>query len=159
MTYHILRKITDPGGTIYQTFASFKDEPISTLDAIQVEAKRLSLKDPEAMLYIVQEVGTVLVQPVVTLTTAAPAAAPPLKVYRGAVEPEPEYAGPPRVPEAQPRLLVLSLRQPTEAELAKYLMVVAQGKVIKNTFGALEVPDMPLKPDEYLEVKRAMQGY
>ena len=39
------------------------------------------------------------------------------------------------------------------------LMVVAQGKVIKNTFGALEVPDMPLKPDEYLEVKRAMQGY
>ena len=107
---------------------------------------------------VVQDIAEVQMAPtVVSLTPPAPA--PPLKVYRGAVEPEPEYAGPPRVPEAKPRLLVLPLRQPTEAELAKYLMVVAQGKVIKNTFGALEVPDMPLKPDEYLEVKRAMQGY
>jgi len=109
---------------------------------------------------VVQDIAEVQMAPtVVSLTPPSPAS--PAVVYRGPVEPEPEpeYAGPPRVPEAKPRLLVLPLRQPTEAELAKYLMVVAQGKVIKNTFGALEVPDMPLKPDEYLEVKRAMQGY
>lgn len=51
------------------------------------------------------------------------------------------------VGEVRPRLLVLQ-RRPTPAEIVSHLMVVAEGRIVKNAFGALELEDMPLTAEE-----------
>lgn len=64
-------------------------------------------------------------------------------------------AGPPRVPAARPRLLITATR-PSNEEYMRHMMVVAEGKIVKNSFGPLELDDMPLTPIEREQVMHAL---
>lgn len=82
----------------------------------------------------------------------------PTVVYRNAPvnsqEPDPETTA--RVPQARPRLLISKDRPPTE-DYMKHLMVVAEGRIVKNAFGALELDDMPLTAEERALVLEALK--
>lgn len=79
---------------------------------------------------------------------------PPGVVYRGAV---PAIDETPRTPQSKPRLLIVRDRRATPAEIFGHLMVVAEGHIVKNAFGALSIEDMPLNPEELAEVTEALR--
>lgn len=150
--YHILKRVTDQGGTYYVSLPV--NVRFTTPEALQDAAKVQAAKFPSETLYLVQEIGRVAIEPVITMTMAHP----PRPVPRSAdpvVQDEPEE--PKRDPQAKPRLLVID-RKATPAEITGYLMVVAEGRIVKNAFGALELADMPLSGAEHLEVANALRG-
>lgn len=118
-----------------------------------VEAKKLCTK-PGDVVVITQDISEVRMAPVVS--SLVPAAVPPATVYRGPIAPlaGEEEVLEARVPRATPRLLVVPDRRATPAEMVGHLMVVAEGKIVKNAFGALEIGDMPLTPAELAMIER-----
>jgi hypothetical protein len=157
MNYHILKRVTDQGGTYYTSIPS--NIVATTPEALQTLAREQAAKHPNETLFLVQEIGKVSIEPVVTMTLAPPTP-PPHQVYRGGMmsPPEVELAeeGPKRDPQVKPRLLIVD-RKATPAELVGHLMVVADGHIVKNAFGALELEDMPLQGTEVQEVANALR--
>lgn len=49
-------------------------------------------------------------------------------------------------------------RKATGAEIVGHLMVVAEGRIVKNAFGDLQLTDMPLVGEEIGLVNNALQG-
>jgi hypothetical protein len=138
-------------------------EEFNTYDDALVSAKTM-VQTAGTVVVVTQDVSEVTMAPsVVPLVPTPPAA-----VYResfdnhGIVSTRPEPPENPKVdvvkraPQARPRLLVLTDRQAKPSEVVEHLMVVAQGQIVKNAFGALELDDMPLTPSEMVEVKRAL---
>jgi hypothetical protein len=135
-------------------FELAEDKEYTNYHEAQDAAKRLCLSIGKV--HVVQDVAVVELAPtVVTLTNLTPpepVQVAPMVVYRG---PDHEPEGPPRVPQAKPRLLV-SVGRPSKDDYMKYLMVVAEGKIVKNAFGALTLEDMPLTGPERAEVVNAL---
>lgn len=164
MNYHILKRVTDQGGTYYVSL------PVNMVftqpESLQNQAKLLAAKYPSETLYLVQEIGKVAIEPVVTMTLEQPPQ--PKAVYRGEADDRPE--APPVLapvadtvhPQAKPRLLILD-RVATPAEIVGHLMVVARSAkdgtmcIVKNAFGALDLEDMPLQGTEVQEVANALR--
>jgi hypothetical protein len=122
------------------------------LFAARDAAKVFCLKHGGSVI-VTQDVAKVEMAPVVEVLVAHQSG----PVYRTAAEPVVvDDSSVPRVPQTRPRLLVLADRRATPAELVNHLMVVAEGKIVKNAFGALEPDDMPLTPEEKLLVARGL---
>lgn len=117
---------------------------------------------------VTQDIAEVTMAPAVTSLVSKPEV--PETVYRGGLKslaapvsaPEPEgpqveiVARDPRQA-ARPRLLIVD-RKATPAELVGHLMVVAEGKIVKNAFGGLAADEMPLTSEEAVEVVNALRG-
>lgn len=154
MTYHILKRVADQGGTYYVSLPV--NMTFITSEGAQTQAKSLAAKYPNETLYLVQEVGRVAIEPVVTMTLEPPPKGPVMRGLPPMDEPDEEPVEP-RTPKAKPRLLIVPDRRATPAELVGHLMVVAEGKIVKNAFGALELADMPLTPEELSGVTTALK--
>lgn len=172
MRYHILREVADVAGNRYESVLG--DIPIASIDQLKAVARGLSMANPDTVYHLVQEIGRVAMEPVVTIEAAAeessglPAPTIPhhiaphrdgdpaltLPQLASAIQ-EAKEAGPARDPQVKPRLLVIN-RRATGAELVGHLMVVAEGRIVKNAFGPLELEDMPLTEAERPEVLRAL---
>jgi hypothetical protein len=114
---------------------------------------------------ITQDVAEVAMAPMV-VTLSAP---PPGPVYRSDQSehgpgyrlrtPEPQAEVPTvdvvKTTAARPRLLITPGR-PSKEDYMRHLMVVAEGRIVKNAFGALELDEMPLTPAEAAEVRSAL---
>lgn len=122
-------------------------------DTALSDAKRLCLT--EGTITVVQDVDEVKMAAVVSSFKAPPS--PSSVVYRDALGTEQFEGVAPRTPQAKPRLLIVKDRRATPAEIFGHLMVIAEGKVIKNAFGALEVGDMPLSSTELALVVEALK--
>jgi hypothetical protein len=125
-------------------------------------AKQLAASNPSETYFLVQEIGRVAFEPVVTMTLAPPPLQPTV-IYRGQPVPGSELPastepdGPKREPQVKPRLLIVD-RKATPAELVGHLMVIAEGRIVKNAFGSLELADMPLSSAEHIEVAAVLRG-
>ena len=156
MVYHILKRIMDSctGGAYYSV-------PMNTVyqtsEAVQEAARKYLAEYPGDVLYLVQEFAKVAVEPVITLTSTP--VMPPGPVYRGAMNSasatDTDEEAVSRTPQIRPRLLV-SVVTPSKEDYMRYLMVVAEGRIVKNAFGALELEDMPLTVEERMEVLHAL---
>lgn len=127
-----------------------------TQEEAMAEAKELA--NGGAAVLVLEAVAWVKMAPTVTLLKTPTTPTAPVVVYRshaGLVDSEaPEEA--PRTPQVRPRLLVLKDRRATPAELVGHLMVVAEGKIVKNAYGGLTMDEMPLKDDEAELVQSAL---
>jgi hypothetical protein len=157
--YHILQGVVDPDGKRYYVTVPRNTVFVSLEEATEA-VKGIVTSNPRETYYLVQEVGRVAVEPVVTMTLEPPQ---PKVVYRDAglksqaaleLEAE-EPESPKREPQVKPRLLIVD-RKATPAELVGHLMVVAEGRIVKNAFGALEIGDMPLAGWETQAVQKAL---
>lgn len=151
MNYYILKRVTDQGGTYYTSVPV--NAVYTTMESAKDAARKYVANHQVKSVYLVQEFAKVAVEPVITMTEAPP----PEPVYRAAAVPVPEAEDTtPRQPQTKPRLLIVPDRRATPAEIFGHLMVVAEGQIVKNAFGALELADMPLVGDEVATVTNAL---
>lgn len=122
-------------------------------------AKQYIEKYPQIAVIVTQDVAKVEMAAVVD--ELLPMALLPKLMYRGPgpeVTAEEAYTGPPRAAQSKPRLLIVQGRKATGAEIVGHLMVVAEGRIVKNAFGDLQLTDMPLVGEEIGLVNNALQG-
>lgn len=153
--------VQDPSTAHQVNRSEFQDLP----DA-RDEAKQFCRKYGGVVL-VTQDVARVEMAPVVDVLTETPTP-PPGPVYRNAglksqvalelelEEDSPKVAVIRSMADSSRRLLVVD-RRATPAELVGHMMVVAEGKIVKNAFGALELGDMPLTGAELAEVTAALR--
>lgn len=134
------------------------DGPGYTGQSEAMESAKILCQTSGATILVVQDVAEVQMAPLVsTLTEPVTPKGPVYRSAAAAVQAEvDEIVGPPRVPQTRPRLLVLKDRQATPAEVVGHLMVVAEGRVVKNAFGGLTLDELPLVGAEIAEVASAL---
>lgn len=155
--FRLLRSSQAPGGELEPGPPELIDiNGYPDYESALAGAKDLCQRRGRAII-IMQEVAEVQMAPAV-VSLSAPISPPQGAVFRGETAPSVDTAAEtPRVPRATPRLLVVEGRRATVAELFGHLMVVAEGRIVKNAFGALELADMPLSAPELVEVTAALK--
>lgn len=153
MTYRLLKRLTP---------ADRDAPPVQLASTVEYDNQDAALTAARGLctefgwwVIVAQDINEVKMAPVVSSFSPPP----PGQVMRLAspndLEPD---TGIPRQPKSKPRLLVVPDRRATPAEIYGNLMVVAEGRIVKNAFGALELADMPLTDEERPLVIEAMKG-
>jgi hypothetical protein len=128
-----------------------------------LEAAKALCRLHQWSLLVVQDMDEVQMAAVVVQSYAPPP--PPAPVQRSSLEVLAAHNaealledGPPRAPQARPKLLILN-RRATPDELMGHLIVVAEGRIVKNAFGGFthdDILDMPITAEERLAVVNAL---